>query len=44
MRLDGVVSGTRGGKINAYRVWVGKPERDHLGDLNAEGRMILKLG
>jgi hypothetical protein len=32
-----------GGKINPYRVLMGKPERDHLGDLNADGRIILKL-
>jgi hypothetical protein len=31
------------GKINAYSVLVGKTERDHLGDLNVDGRIILKL-
>jgi hypothetical protein len=31
-------------KINAYRDLVGKPEieRDHLEDLGADGRIILK--
>jgi len=31
------------GEINAYRVLVGKPERENLRDLNVDGRIILKL-
>jgi hypothetical protein len=30
-------------KRNAYRVLVGKVEGDHLEDLHAGGRLILKL-
>jgi hypothetical protein len=31
------------GKINEYRVLVGRLGRDHFGDLNVDGRIILKL-
>jgi len=31
------------GEINTYIVLVGKHEREHLGDLNVDGRIILKL-
>jgi hypothetical protein len=39
----GVVCGTWWGKINTYSLLVGKLERDHLGDLNVDGKIILKL-
>jgi hypothetical protein len=27
---------------NAYQIFVGQPEREHLGDFGLDGRMILK--